>query len=272
MMKYQINPGDTFGHLTAIEPTADTKNPRWVVRCECGNIVSRRKYSLISGESFSCGCKPARKKFRDNKIGRTFGMLTVIRRADDFTRANPRYLCVCKCGNEVTRAVSGLTRNGVSSCGCANKTHGLTNSRVYNIWDSMIGRCYRPSNASFATYSENGITVCERWRTFQNFFDDMGHPPTDKHCVDRIDNSLGYSPDNCRWVTTKANCRNKTTNKLLTYRGETLCMAEWCDRLGLTYDVVSTRLHRGWTVERALSTPIVPKRRTHGAEALSNAR
>ena len=89
-------------------------------------------------------------------------------------------------------------------------------SLVYLTWQGMMGRCFVKSNGNYCKYGAKGITVCERWKIFENFLADMGERPGNLQ-IDRIDNNKGYSPENCRWTTSKVNNNNKrayrTSNK-----------------------------------------------------------
>lgn len=101
---------------------------------------------------------------------------------------------------------------------------------TYVVWASMKQRCSNPKTINFRDYGGRGITVCQRWReSFENFFADMGVRPAGMQ-LDRYPNKDGnYEPGNCRWITPKANARNRRNNRLLTYRGETRPMAEWAE-------------------------------------------
>ena len=133
--------------------------------------------------------------------------------------------------------------------------HGMKNSREYMIWDGMLARCYRKSNASYKNYGAKGITVCDRWRTFINFYEDMG--PSNGLCLDRIDSALGYTKDNCRWVTYKQNNRNKKINVVI--EGKTL--AEWSEISKISPQVISYRLHKmGMSPFAAVTTPLMRSR------------
>lgn len=76
----------------------------------------------------------------------------------------------------------------------------------------MKARCLNPHNKRYADYGGRGITICERWLTFENFFADMGQCPQGLS-LDRIDNSGNYEPDNCRWATTQEQTSNKRPRK-----------------------------------------------------------
>jgi hypothetical protein len=122
----------------------------------------------------------------------------------------------------------------------------------------MKDRCYNPNNKQFVDYGGRGIKVCDRWAIpsgFQNFLEDMGRRPSSDHSLDRIDVNGDYCPENCRWATRKEQCRNKRSNKLLTWKGRTQCMSQWADDFAISYVCLKSRLRRGWSTEKALTTP-----------------
>ena len=139
-------------------------------------------------------------------------------------------------------------------------------SPTYSSWRNMISRCTQPSNPAFKHYKKRGITVCARWRVFDNFLADMGERPAGKYTLDRIDNSGDYKPGNCRWATKRQQANNRVTNKLFDYRGERITFAELVRRTGASKEILRSRLLRGkggpWTVESALSTPARKGHRT----------
>jgi len=124
----------------------------------------------------------------------------------------------------------------------------------------MINRCTNPNVPAYKSYAGRGIMVCERWRKFENFLEDMGecHP---KMSIERIDNNLGYSKDNCKWATATEQSRNRRSNIVLTFRGKTKCAEEWGIELGIGANAIRRRIHSGWDVERALTTPAKPRNR-----------
>lgn len=141
-----------------------------------------------------------------------------------------------------------------------SRTHGLSYTPEYRAWQTMVHRCTNPRNAAYPRYGGRGITVCHRWlNDVQAFVDDMGPRPSARHELDRIDNERGYGPGNCRWATRVQNSRNRRSNRGLTYKGETLPLAEWCERLNLPRDTVRKRLEAGWPVSATFETPVRPK-------------
>lgn len=140
-----------------------------------------------------------------------------------------------------------------------NNTHHLSvvYKAEYEAWHTMKARCLNKNNHAYHRYGGRGIRVCLRWRqSFAEFFKDMGPKPTSKHQLDRYpDNDGNYKPSNCRWATPQENCRNRNNRRLLTYQGETLCLAEWAERLGIGWEVLDGRIKRGWTAKEIVETP-----------------
>ena len=93
------------------------------------------------------------------------------------------------------------------------KNDGHSNLRAYTSWQQMFTRCYNPNATAFSYYGSRGITICDRWRSFANFFADMGERPL-KHSLDRIDNNGHYEPGNCRWATASQQSSNQRPRTL----------------------------------------------------------
>lgn len=137
----------------------------------------------------------------------------------------------------------------------STKNQSLRSYPEYGAWKRMHQRCNDPNVPEYARYGGRGIQVCPEWKSFLVFISDMGSRPSSAHTLDRIDNDLGYAPENCRWATRKDQSRNQASNKMLEMNGETLSMAEWCERLEVNYYMVRSRLRLGWDAQRALTTP-----------------
>ena len=122
----------------------------------------------------------------------------------------------------------------------------------YATWRGMVQRCHYEKAVSYPHYGAKGITVCDRWRFFANFYEDMGPRPEGTH-LDRTDSKQGYSKENCTWAPAKE--RGKEKRHLITHDGETLSITDWADRVGLKNTTLRSRLNvYGWSVSKALST------------------
>ena len=201
--------------------------------------------------------------------GTAFGNLAVTRQGPTI-KGRVHWHCLCNCGNEVLVNGASLRLGKSKSCGCITRTHGGASGRrrpEYRAWCSLRARCYHPSNKNFANYGGRGIKVCERWReSYVNFLEDMGRKPSSGHSLDRIDNSKGYSPENCRWATSSEQGNNRRTNCVLTFSGRTQSATQWAREYELQATCLFNRLALGWTVERAITQP-VRRKRTAGRAA-----
>jgi hypothetical protein len=169
------------------------------------------------------------------------------------------YLFQCDCGNQKELCSSAVRGGHSKSCGCfrveitskRNTTHGSINSSSYQTWQAMKTRCLNPNSPSYKNYGDRNITICDKWMSFEGFFEDMGERPYG-YSLDRIDNNKGYSKDNCRWATTAEQNRNTRQNKFLTKNGKTMCMRDWANETGIPYPTIQDRVRRGWSDDRVL--------------------
>jgi hypothetical protein len=165
-----------------------------------------------------------------------------------------RWLCQCDCGEVRQVKLDNLRSGHSTSCGCTTTTHGLGRHPLYPTHNTMMKRCYNPESGKFANYGARGIQVCERWHSVENFIADLSPSHQPGLSLERVDNNLGYSPENCVWATSEQQARNRRSNRLLSYQGRTICLAEACDISGLPYRRVNRRLGLGWSIPRALES------------------
>lgn len=196
--------------------------------------------------------------------GLRFGRLIVISRAKNDKWNQTTWLCRCDCGTEKLISGANLRKGNTTSCGCykiekitaLNRTHGqggvLTKTAEYRIWANMVNRCTNSNNPAFKDYGGRGITVCSRWRKFENFFADMGKRPSLIMSVDRKKNNKGYSKTNCRWATHTQQTRNARSNRIVKYNGRSMPLAEAAELAGARYKTVWWRIDQGWTLREAL--------------------
>lgn len=194
--------------------------------------------------------------------GTTVGRLLVLRPVRESGQAI-KYACLCSCGIRVVVGGQALRLRKTQSCGClqrerareANFRHGLSRTRIHNIWHAMLQRCDDEKCAAYPAYGGRGIDVCSEWHVFENFLHDMGQPP-EGMTLDRKDNGLGYSKSNCRWATRRVQANNRRNNKLISFHGKTMTQAEWERALRLKPGAIWQRLNRGWSIEHALTADL----------------
>ncbi len=206
-----------------------------------------------------------------NLLNQTFGRLTVQRQIAERKFGSIQWECLCTCGKTTYVPTCRLKNGMTSSCGCLRlermlqktQTHGACKGYVtipeYNVWTQMKNRCHKTNHRMYHHYGARGIFVCERWReSFQNFIEDMGKRPSDKHTLERIDNNGPYSPENCSWELISVQANNKRNNVKITFNGETLTVSQWSRKLGIPNRTLNNRYHRNLPVEQILFVGKLP--------------
>jgi hypothetical protein len=164
--------------------------------------------------------------------------------------------CVCDCGEKTVVIVSKLRNGHTKSCGCfqteirktrgtRSLTHGNSKNHLYRIWAGMLTRCNNPKGDHYKYYGGRGISVCEHWRKFENFFEDMEPSFKNGLSIDRIDNNGNYCKENCRWSTLKEQMNNMSTNHFLEHNGKRMTIAQWAVSMKTKGYVLNCRLYRG---------------------------
>lgn len=184
--------------------------------------------------------------------GVRFGRLVVTQRANTET-LKPQWEYRCDCGSSGIARASDLRGGKHQSCGCLHReavtSHGKARSPTYKIWTAILQRCTNPRATGFQYYGGRGISVCERWLSFENFLADMGEQPEKRWSIDRINVNGNYEPTNCRWITMAAQQLNRRNNRRITLQGRTQTVKEWCTELGISDDLFRSRLKMGWPPE-----------------------
>lgn len=208
----------------------------------------------------------------EDLTGQRFNQWTVLKFSHKNSSRNSYWICQCDCGKIRPVMGSSLKNNRTSNCGCVNASrqaerlkktpinfkYGLCRTKLYSVYYKMIQRCYRENDWAYEWYGARGISVCDYWQEdFKHFYDwaqENGYK--EGLTLDRIDVNGDYSPDNCRWVTQKEQCRNTRANAFYTINGVTKNLSAWCEESPIKYETVRYRLKKGWGIERALSEPV----------------
>ncbi len=253
--------GKKFNLLTIIR---DSKTKYKVVAiCECGVIKEYYLSNVKTGKSKSCGCllTKATQKRSENKLfpvmGKTFGNLTITSVLNCTDNRSRKVIATCQCGVKKEYHLSNVLSGKTKSCGCINRllsskryknhnkahsavslANGLSNHPLYKVYTGMIKRCYCSYDISYCRYGAKGVTVCDEWKKefipFYNWAMANGWEPGLQIDKDIKGSGKLYSPDTCCFVTRKVNCRNRTTNRYIEYKGFVRTLAEWGEVANLT--------------------------------------
>lgn len=216
------------------------------------------------------------KKYKTRLIdmtGQKIGKLTVLKYLGTKGKG-ALWLCKCDCGNECKKYGGQLRKMLGVSCGCdtrqkqidiahrtiAKTKHGDCFSRLYFVWLDMRARCNNPKDISYHNYGAKGVTVCNEWMhdylNFKKWALKNGYNPDAKRgecTLDRIDNSKGYGPNNCRWVNARVQSNNRKNSYRIEYNGEIHTASEWSEITGIPQGVIYARRKAGWGPEKILS-------------------
>ena len=197
-----------------------------------------------------------------DEAGKRYSKLTVVSFAGVIGRY-ATFLCRCDCGNETIVRGSDLRTGNTKSCGkCKKERHGMSRSRLYNIWIHIKMRTQNPSTTFFEDYGGRGISVCEEWANSFSSFSDWAKSSgySDDLTIERIDVNGNYCPDNCKWIPIKDQANNRRTTVNITFNGKTMNLTQWADHLGMNRGTLQTRYKNGWSVEDMLTREVRTRR------------
>ena len=201
-------------------------------------------------------------------IGHRYNRLIVESFAER-RRGKDYYNCLCDCGNRKVIEGYKLKTGHTKSCGCLvrenglnNKTHGMTNTRLYRIYAGIKDRCLNKSNERYSDYGGRGIEICEEWlsdfMSFYNWAIDNGY--SEELSIDRIDVDGNYEPNNCRWATDEEQANNKRNSHMIEFNGETKTLAQLSKLRNIPVSTLLYRLESGWSIKQCLNLENPPSK------------
>jgi len=228
----------------------------------------KNKYLKRKFCSKSCANSFSALQRAEDITNQRFNYLTAVRKTNK--KGGNAYLWewLCDCGKIKLACAAPVKKGAIKSCGCYkrkinseygkkvggwNKSHGCSGTRLFNIWHGMINRSQKQLSSNDCY---EGVKVCNEWLVFENFIADMKPTYKEGLTLDRIDGTKGYFRENCRWATYKEQARNTKANRIIEFNNESHCMIEWSEIMNIPYTALTSRLYRGWSVEKALTTPL----------------
>lgn len=196
-------------------------------------------------------------------VGKKFGELVVVRQAPTGERGYLRWECKCSCGQMIEVDGDRLRAGQRTACGVANHYLNKPSAKYsredwkteYVAWANMKQRCNSSKHKRYKDYGGRGITVCERWKKFENFADDMGPKPSPIHSLDRKDANGNYEPENCKWSTPTEQARNRRRTVFVEHEGRRQKMADLIATAKVPSCTVWHRVKWGWPIDEALNIP-----------------
>lgn len=195
--------------------------------------------------------------------GKKFGRLLVLKKVNKTDKQYHLFwLCKCDCGKSKVIRGDSLKNGAIRSCGCfhneiavinqrkSHLTHGKTGTKVYITWKQIQVRCNKKTDKNYKRYGGRGIKC--KWKSFEEFYRDMGDPPNKFSSIDRIDNNGNYCKENCRWATKKEQANNRRSCKLFTFNNKTQNLKQWSEEYKINYKVLWYRIKVGWKFEEAI--------------------
>ncbi len=245
--------GERYGKLY-VESYAGKKGDQnaWNCKCDCGNNVVVCTHYLTSGKTKSCGClrKENKGKFQDITGYENEDIIVVSL----FGKKSGKiyWNCKCKhCGKINQSAASNIKKNE-ATCKCIHKKRiGESNSmagrktKIYSKWIGMKSRCFNQKMRSYKDYGERGITICEEWLDFDNFYKwSLENGYKDGYSIERKDVNGNYCPNNCCWIPLENQAKNKRNTLYIEINNERKRLKEWCEIYGVNYKTVYQRIYK----------------------------
>jgi hypothetical protein len=192
-------------------------------------------------------------------VGQTFGEWLVLKRAANKIcpggYKQVMWQCRCSCGIEKLVSANSLRCGTSTSCHGNGFKHGGSYTPEYGVWKGIHTRTTNTNFVKYSHYGGRGIKVCKRWKSFANFYADMGPRPSPKHSIERQNNEGDYTPENCRWATAEEQQRNRSDTVIISAQGRSLCLTDWAAELGITINNLKKRLRNGWPEDLAVTLP-----------------